>query len=208
MLFALTLFLLLVVVGVVAVATMARSTRQSHLAANQVVPGVPTNAPAEWAGSHSPEARLHRRLRDAVAAMNVNPALADLAFAEARAMVETEALAVDDRLVAVGALAPHHRAERLPAVDKAVDAIEAVVAEMVDASLATADTEAALAAVRTRLEFVAEARAELAGLEATSPHLDELRRGLEQTPSPSAEPSPPPPASSEGEQPPEAPTPS
>lgn len=171
--------LVLVVLAVIAAVVfggvkLARSSKSAFTAANEVVPGVPTRAPAHWAGSHSPEARLHRRLRDAVTAMRSNPALEGPAFSEARALVESEALAVDDRLVAVAALPAHQRGDRLAAVTEAVRQIEKVVAEMVDAGLSTSDTGAALDAVRTRLELVAQARDELSAL-GTDSQLQELR---------------------------------
>src|SRR5690606_38512563 len=57
---------------------------------------------------------------------------------------------------------------------EAVGEIEKVVAEMVDAGLSTSDTGAALDAVRTRLELVAQARDELSALGSAS-QLHELR---------------------------------
>lgn len=173
------LILVLIVVAVVAAVVvggvaLARSSKSSFKAANEVVPGTPTRAPAEWAGAHSAEARLHRRLRDAVAAMRANPAMDALAFSEARMMVESEALAVDDRLVAVAALPANQRGDRLGVVAQAVDEIEKVVAEMVDAAASSADTGVALAAVRTRLELVAQARDELSALGSGS-QLSDLR---------------------------------
>lgn len=192
------LVVLLVIAGVVAGGVaLARSSRDKYHSANEVVPGTPTRAPKEWAGAHTAEARLHRRLRDAVAALRANPALDDLAFHEARMMVEQEALAVDDRLVAVAALPPQRRNERLQPVAEAVEAIESVVAEMVDVSTATADTSAALDAVRTRLELVAQARAELAGIESGA-RMDELRQGLEAEDETEVD-------STDGQQPPETP---
>lgn len=183
---------ILVVVGVAVVggAALARSSKSSFKAANDVVPGTPTKAPAAWAGAHSTEARLHRRLRDAVAAMRANPALDDLSFTEPRMMVEAEALAVDDRLVAAAALPVSQRGDRLATAAAAVEAIEAVVAEMVDASTATADTAGALDAVRTRLDLVAQARDELAALEHGS-QMPELRDSIESdSATPEGEPGP------------------
>ena len=48
--------------------------------ANEVVPGGKSAAPASWAGAHSPEAKLHRRLGDAVRAARNNPASSNSAW--------------------------------------------------------------------------------------------------------------------------------
>ena len=125
-------FLALVVVSAVVAATLVvRSGTRRYAEANEVVPGTPTRAPAEWAGAHTPEARLHRRLRDAVAALRADPAMEDAWMLEARVSLEQHALAVDERLVAVAALPERVRAEPLAAVAAAVDAVEEAVASVV-----------------------------------------------------------------------------
>jgi hypothetical protein len=131
---ALLVVLVVVVVAMVAgAAVVVSSARRGYAAANQVVPGTATRAPSAWAGAHTPEALLHRRLRDAVAALRANPALEDAWALESRVSLEQHALAVDERLVAVAALAETVRAEPLRTVADAVDAVEVAVA-----SLATA----------------------------------------------------------------------
>jgi hypothetical protein len=109
------------------------STRRRFAAANQIVPGTATRAPAAWAGAHTPEARLHRRLRDAVAALRANPALEDAWALESRVSLEQHALAVDERLVAVAALPAGVRAAPLAGVAAAVDALEGAVASLASA---------------------------------------------------------------------------
>lgn len=116
-----------------AAAAVVSSTRRRYVAANQVVPGTATHAPPSWAGAHSPEARLHRRLRDAVTALRANPALEDAWALESRVSLEQHALAVDERLVAVAALPEGVRAEPLRSVAAAVDAVEAAVASLASA---------------------------------------------------------------------------
>ncbi len=59
------------IVGVAAYVALRNA--QDFSDANEVVPGVPTSAPKAWAGAHTPEARLHRRLRDAVMASRPTP---------------------------------------------------------------------------------------------------------------------------------------
>lgn len=159
---------LLIVVGVT-LAYVALRNAQDFSDANEVVPGVPTSAPKAWAGAHNPEARLHRRLRDAVTALRANAALDDPALTSVRDLIQDEALAIDERLVAAAALPSRVRAEPLRQVGKAVDAIEATVADVVSMrGPAGTDLTAGLEAVRARLAFVAEARRELEALDPLS----------------------------------------
>ena len=148
------LFLLLVVVAAVVAATVVvRSGKRQYAKANEVVPGTPTRAPAEWAGAHSPEARLHRRLRDAVAALRANPGLEDAWRLEARVSLEQHAVAVDERLIAVASLPERVRAEPLASVAAAVDAVEAAVASLVAGPVpeARSGLDQAMAEVESRV---------------------------------------------------------
>ena len=77
---------------------------------NEVVPGRASPAPASWAGAHSPEAKLHRRLADAVRAVNGNPRLGELGLSMQTKQIEAEAMAIDERLVAAAGLPSSHRA--------------------------------------------------------------------------------------------------
>jgi len=152
--------LLFVVLGTVAYVALRNA--QDFSDANEVVPGVRTNAPKAWAGAHSPEARLHRRLRDAMTALRANRALDEPALVEVREAIQCEALAIDDRLVAAAALPKGVRDEPLRHVAQAVDAVEQAVAEVViHRGPGAGDTAHALDAVRTRLAMVEAARAEL-----------------------------------------------
>jgi len=101
--------LLIVVIGTIAY--IALRNAQDFSDANEVIPGVPTRAPKEWAGAHSAEARLHRRLRDAMTGLRANPALDDPSLLDVREALQREALAIDDQLVAVAALPPRVRDE-------------------------------------------------------------------------------------------------
>jgi hypothetical protein len=155
------LVILVLVGGVVAlVAVIARSQRQKIAADNEVMPGMPTRAPASWAGSHDPEARLHRRLRDAMAGLRAVNAYATTAGVTLRAGLEQAALGLDDHLVAVAALAPAHRQRHLSSVTAAVEAVEAGVAQYATAATAVdmAALEADLASVQSRLDTIATIR--------------------------------------------------
>ncbi|MFX0578287.1 hypothetical protein [Nocardia nepalensis] len=141
---------------VAGVAIVAARQRSSVAAANQVVPGIATRAPASWAGSHDPEPRLHRRLRDAMTALRDANTLDDGTTIVLRAELEQSALAWDNRLVAIAALPPAHRTEQLPAATHAIESIEAAVAQYISAATQPAELTTGLAAVRARLDTAAE----------------------------------------------------
>ena len=157
----------LIVVAVVAVVAVglvwALSGRARYRRDNEVVPGVATKAPGSWAGAHSPEAKLHRRLRDAVRGLHASALPDDVGLLEVRATLEQQALAVDERLVAVAALPQPVRAAPLAQVEAAVRAIEQASADLT-ATLLEATTAGAgqlPAEVTQHLDAVAAARDEL-----------------------------------------------
>ena len=175
--------LLIVVLGTVAY--IALRNAQDFSDANEVIPGVPTSAPKEWAGAHSVEARLHRRLRDSMTALRANRSLDEPAMIQVREALEREALAIDEQLVAAAALPQRVRDEPMRQVATAVESVEATVADVVLLrGPERASTEAAIEQVRTRLALVAEARAELDALSGPSA-VEQLRRELDlATPAP------------------------
>ncbi|HSP04009.1 MAG TPA: hypothetical protein VLR27_10930 [Acidimicrobiales bacterium] len=171
--------LLIVVLGTVAY--IALRNAQDFSDANEVIPGVATSAPKEWAGAHSVEARLHRRLRDSMTALRANRSLDEPAMIQVREALEREALAIDEQLVAAAALPQRVRDEPLRQVATAVESVEATVADVVLLrGPERASTEAAIEQVRTRLALVAEARAELDALSGPSA-VEQLRRELDLT---------------------------
>lgn len=143
--------LLMVVAAAVAATVVVRSNKEKYARANEVIPGRATGAPAEWAGSHTPEARLHRRLRDAVKALAANPAMEDSWMLDARVSLEEQAVAVDERLIAVAALPERLRAEPLAAVSAAVDAVEVAVAALVTTPAGRTGVDQAMAEVQDRV---------------------------------------------------------
>ena len=143
--------LLFVVSAAVAATVVVRSQKRKFAEANVVVPGTTTKAPAEWAGAHTPEARLHRRLRDAMAAVRANPAMEDAFMMDARVSLEQQALAVDERLIAVAALPETVRSEPMASVAAAVDAVEAAVAALVAGPQARSALNQAMVEVTERV---------------------------------------------------------
>jgi hypothetical protein len=148
---ALIVVLLVVASAVVAAAVVVRTNKRKFAEANVIVPGTATKAPAEWAGAHTPEARLHRRLRDTVAAVRANPAMEDAFRMDARVSLEQQALAVDERLIAVAALPEGVRAEPLASVAAAVDALEAAVAALVAGPESASSLDRAMVEVADRV---------------------------------------------------------
>ena len=150
--------ILVVAAGAVALAV---SSRREYRAANQILPGSPTGAPPEWAGAHTPEARLHRRLRDAIAALHKHPRRDDPSFLDLRVGLEQQALAVDERLIAVAALPEGARAEPLAAIDAAVTAVEGAVAALATTEAGTPALDETMAELTERFRYIEQARAEL-----------------------------------------------
>lgn len=131
---------------------------------HQIVPGVASAAPASWGGSHSREATLHRRLGDAVRAARANPGFAEHGLTAHVAAIETEALAIDERLVAAAALTDRHRDEALDRLESHVVELEDTVAELTNGISVAASKELlehTVTAADLRLRALAEARAEV-----------------------------------------------
>jgi hypothetical protein len=152
--------LLVALVGAGSGAAVIRVSR-NRTRRNRVVPEVATTAPAAWAGTHTHEARLHRRLRDAVAAGRAvsDP---DGSLIAARTELERSAVEVDEHLVALSKLSERERSTRMPAATAAVASVEAGAAQLADARSHGADGALpAVAAALERAKLVAEARAEL-----------------------------------------------
>lgn len=161
---AVILILALLAASAVAVVAVVNHRQQRALTdANQLIPGRPTRAPRSWAVSHDPEARLHRRLRDAMTALYAVNALDDGTTIVLRADLEQTALDVDDHLVAVAQLAPSHRDEMLATITPTVESIEAAVARYAAATTMPDATalEADLATVQRHLDVTREVQRKL-----------------------------------------------
>jgi hypothetical protein len=147
--------LVLAAVAAVGVAALAGGVGRTQRRDNEVVPGVATQAPRSWAGAHTPEARLHRRLRDVVRALRTPGADP---HADLRARLEQQAVAIDEQLVTVAAMPERLRADPLAEAEAAVNALEDAAAAL----LQETDSHAPpVDAVTERLRLLAEAREEL-----------------------------------------------
>lgn len=160
-----TILLIATVAAVVGfcVALAVRSKKE-FAEQNQIVPGVTSKAPASWAGAHSREAKLHRRLGDAVKGAHQNPRFVELGLSEQMKSIEAEALAIDERLVAAAALPVSHRTAAIDALEANVVELESTIADMVT-GVTVADTkellQEAVSAADIRLQALAQARAEI-----------------------------------------------
>ncbi len=169
----------LVALGVLAVASavavvvaVALRNKAAFARSNELIPGVPSVAPASWAGSHDPEARLHRRLRQALEALRANQAFDDDGgLLDLRVELEQQALEIDRQLVVTAALPLHLRPDPLDRLTAAVTSLEQAVADLAGSS--AADTSARLHRtlddVRLRTGLVAQARAALDDLPSPEP---------------------------------------
>ncbi len=157
----LVLFCVVALVAIGGAVVLAGRSKREYDASNEVVPGIASRAPASWAGAHSPEAKLHRRLRSAVLAARASTVSG---LGDACSVVEREALTIDERLVAAATLASPHRERVIATLQPAVDGLEAAVASMVALPPTSAGQDAldqAVVQVQARLAALAEARAEL-----------------------------------------------
>ena len=158
----------LLVVAVAAVigfgVALAVRSKQEFAEQNEVVPGVTSPAPAAWAGAHTREARLHRRLGDAVKGALANPRFVELGLAPQMKAIEAEALAIDERLVAASNLPSAHRDAAIDPLEAGVEELEATIADRVT-GISVADTkellQEAVSAADIRLQALAQARAEV-----------------------------------------------
>lgn len=143
---------------------LAVRSKQEFAEQNQVVPGRPSPAPANWAGAHTREAKLHRRLGDAVKGAHENPRFVELGLAPQMAQIDAQALAIDERLVAAAALPESHKNPALDAIEAHVVELEQTIADLV-MGVSVSDSrellEQAVSAADIRLQALAQARAEV-----------------------------------------------
>lgn len=157
-------FLGVLVVGGVAAVQLARKSKADYDAGNVTLPGRSGAVPNSWGGSHDPEAVLHRRLVAAMGALRANQSFDfDGALLDLRVDLEEQALALDERLVAIAPLPTACKAEPLAAAEADVDRIEALVADLATRSAADArpSLDAATDRLKERTDLINDAMADL-----------------------------------------------
>jgi len=137
MVLALALVLLAAVVAMVYV--KGRVTRWAA-ADNEVVPGAGVAVPQNWFGSHDPEPRLHRRLRDSMRSI-LSVAEGDPLLAGPMVTAREQAIDLDRRLVACAALPEPGRSQARAKLEAAVAQVEDLAQGIIGAA-ASIDTPA------------------------------------------------------------------
>jgi hypothetical protein len=124
----LVVVLVVIVVAVGFVIALARKGKR-QFAERTGGPGLAPNAPREWAGAHSPEAKLHRRLAAAARSLDAQP-IGDAVAIEQRVTIEQQILQLDEQLVAVATVPGAAKADDLVELEKLVDSVERAVAQL------------------------------------------------------------------------------
>lgn len=174
---------LVVVAMVVAFGLGALAVRRNAKKQLRVAKGVKSRAPANWVGAHSPEAKLHRRMVAAVSRLR-EAGRGDRSPTGSLALVEAEAVAIDEALVEAAALDSAAKADALIKLYDVVSSLESIVDRAVSAMAATghrdhdgqsdsgaqpvggADLERKVNEMDDRLRAIRAAYAELDSLEA------------------------------------------
>lgn len=165
-------FVLLVLVGIAVVGfaavALARSGRRDRDAAIELVPGTSSRVPVAWAGSHTPEARAHRRLVAAMGSARGAPGMSDGPGAVHLSEIVAEALRVEAQLLVAAAVPGERRAEAVRDAVGLVDHFESMVADLV---LAVGRSESSLD------EVVADAAIRLVALREALLEVEQIDRG-------------------------------
>lgn len=155
---------LIVIAAAVMTGIVVLNARQqrSLTRANQVAPDRLTRAPRSWAVAHEPEAKIHRRLRDAMAALRAVEGVETGASLVLRVNLEQGALDLDEHLVAASRLPPAARAAQLQTITAVVECIERGVSHYVAATMPDAAAlQADLTAAQQQLDAADDLRRQL-----------------------------------------------
>lgn len=163
------MFVFVAMCAVVAVA-VAVAVARSLAVRNRLVPGHRSPAPLSWLASPATAARLHRRLRTAMAVAHLSmasPRAGGLGLAELVGEVRSRALDLDAQLVLASRAPRPARLRMLRELQSEVLEVEELAVRLVHLSRvpAEAGAESGLGAVRQRLELLEEALAELDGVQ-------------------------------------------
>lgn len=119
----LIVLLLIVVAGVVFAVALARRSKAQLAEGMTPAPGMTRDAPAEWAGQHSPEAKMHRRLNGLARTLDALP-LGDASAIERQVALSQRVQELDRLLVAVAGAPESARRDAVTALAPKVDAVE------------------------------------------------------------------------------------
>ncbi|MGH1505450.1 MAG: hypothetical protein ACRBI6_18000 [Acidimicrobiales bacterium] len=145
----------------------AKAVKRSADRSLQIVPGVELDVPANWYGSHEAEARLHRRLRDAVASVR-SAAASDASLAVTLGQLEEHALRLDRHLINIARLPASTRQPQVAEATRAVETFEELTAQTI--------TGATSFAVDSSTSDLTRLTEELGALEAARQEVEEIDR--------------------------------
>lgn len=167
------LLVVLAALGVVVGVCVATVVAVVHalVVRNRVVPARRSSASLSWLVSPAGGARLHRRLRAAMAAAHMavaNPRALGLGLVEVVGQLRDRALELDDQLVLAACAPLATRSRMLHELRGEVLEVEQLADRVIRLS-GQADARLGLGAVRERLEVLEPALGELDGLEVRLP---------------------------------------
>lgn len=147
----------------------ARAVTRSARSQTTLAPGVDLDVPRPWYGSHDPEARMFRRVRDALASIEQG-ANAGALSGQAR----LQASGLTRQLIAVSQLAAPHRQHHQNELEASVAAFEATAARAVmDTAAGPRTLSGELDELGRQLDLLEQARAEVE-------QIDRQHRGTQQ----------------------------
>ncbi|MEE8602755.1 hypothetical protein [Euzebya tangerina] len=119
-------------VGIAFVVALAKKGQERQAKAVQLDLGMDHGAPKEWAGAHTPEAKLHRRLVDVSKTLRTVSASLDedVAGLELRVELEEHVRQTDQRLIKAATLPVGSREPAIAEIEVSVAAIEAAAADL------------------------------------------------------------------------------
>jgi hypothetical protein len=120
---------LVVAAGIMFAVSLNRRSQAQLAAGVEPVPGMPTGAPPEWAGQHTPEAKMHRRLAGLASSLATIP-LGDAPSIERRTAVEQHVQQLDQRLIGLAGAPDAARQAAVAALEPEVASAEAEVGRL------------------------------------------------------------------------------
>lgn len=128
--------LLVILAAGVTFAVMLSRRSKAQLAANLApAPGLAGGAPAEWAGQHTPEAKMYRRLSELARSLEALP-LGDAPAIERKVGLQQQIQEYDRLLIAVAAAPESARRDAVTTLQPKVDAVEAEIGKLATDPLA------------------------------------------------------------------------
>lgn len=124
----------IVLIGVVAAGAiiLARSSKRTYDKQSELFAGQSSTVPSQFGGSHDPEARLFRRLRDAIAALHANAIFTgDALMLDARVQIDLCAQQITDDLIAISKLPQPQKTLAVAPIEPKVAGLESLAADLV-----------------------------------------------------------------------------